>query len=164
MALTQERLKELLHYDPETGVFAWKVRPSNCVKVGDVAGTKHPKGYWRVRVDNDYYLAHRLAWLYVNGMIPDGLEIDHRDGDKLNNRLANLRLATRSQNQQNFRKPFSTSKSGMLGASWHAHKRKWRAAIKVGNKHEHIGYFDTAEEAHAAYVEAKRKHHQFNTL
>jgi hypothetical protein len=100
--LTAERLRELLDYDPETGRFIWrKDHPTaKHIKAGSVAGTKNGRGYWVIGVAGAKYVAHRLAWLYVTGEWPAHL-VDHENGDRLDNRFANLREATDSQNNFN---------------------------------------------------------------
>jgi hypothetical protein len=103
--------------------------------------------------------AHRLAWVYVHGSIPDGMEIDHKDCDPTNNRLDNLRLATSSQQKQNKRVQ-SNNRAGLKGAYYHACRtgKKWRSQIKVGQRLIFLGYFHTAEEAHEAYAAAAAEH------
>jgi hypothetical protein len=150
--LTQERLRELLDYDVETGEFRWKVSTTRSVKVGAIAGNLHRAGYRLIRIDRKARLAHRLAWLYVTGEWPPH-EIDHIDLDKDNNRWTNLRLATRSENKANCRMP-RTNTSGYKGVSWHRRSKKYVVHIGVNGKARHIGLFSTAEAAHAAYVKA----------
>jgi hypothetical protein len=99
--LSQARLHELLHYDPETGVFTWKKHRGRRAVVGSVAGRYHPSGHRVIRVDITSYYAHRLAWIYVHGSIPDGLVIDHINNVRDDNRLVNLRPATYQLNAQN---------------------------------------------------------------
>lgn len=166
MALTQALLKERLHYNPDTGVFTWLVAPRypSKVKIGDTAGNDHPSGYQQVTVAGHKVLLHRAAWLYVNGQIPDGKEIDHRDGDKSNNRIKNLRLATHQQNQENLTTCRSDSKSGLQGVSWRSQNSKWVVRIMVKGKRKHVGTFTTKAEAHTAYLEAKRELHEFCTI
>jgi len=153
MMLTQERLKQLLHYDAQTGAFTWKVR--GCKPAGSVE-----KGYVRIRVDEQMYRAHRLAWLYVYGAFPRN-QIDHRDGNRGNNAIANLREATNGQNQQNVIVPRSTNKVGLRGVSWRNRPVPWQASIVVGGQKQHLGTFSTAQEAHQAYLAAKAKFHPF---
>jgi hypothetical protein len=154
--LTAERLREVLDYDPATGEFRWKVATSNGVRVGQVAGTTNNHGHTTILVDKVRYYAHRLVWLYVNGKFPD-LDIDHIDRNPANNRLANLREATDSQNQGNSRRP-RHNKSGFKGVHWNSSKKKWCAGINIGDRHVKLGAFATPEEAHAAYVFAARAH------
>jgi hypothetical protein len=154
--LTQKRLKELLDYDPNTGVFTWRVSTTNRVRVGGVAGTVHPQGYRQIRVDGRIHKAHRLAWLWMTGDWPLD-QIDHINGVRADNRLANLRPATQSQNSANMRK-HATSKSGYKGVSWSADRAKWQAAIKVNGLKHFLGRFTDPAAAHAAYVAAAEKH------
>jgi hypothetical protein len=145
-------LKELVSYDPETGIFTRLVRTSNKVKVGDVVGARNSHGYLFVNVCGKRYAAHRLAWYYVHGQWPDA-DIDHINGNKADNRIVNLRAATRSQNCANT--PVRrNSKSGLKGVRWQEHAGKWKAQIKDRDGSRHLGYFDSKEAAHAAYVEA----------
>jgi hypothetical protein len=158
--LTATRLREVLHYDADTGVFVRLTR--KYPTTGTVP--KNPRcAYLCIGIDYRVYRAHRLAWLYVHGSWPDG-QIDHINGDKLDNRIANLRVATASQNKQNMRKARSDSRSGLIGASWHTKSNKWRAAIQIDGKKKHLGYFDTPEEAHQVFMEQKREHHAFCTI
>ena len=144
--ITRARVLELLTYDPDTGVFRNRVFRSSVAQAGDVAGCLHNMGYWKIRLDRHYILAHRLAWFYVHGVWPQ--EIDHINRDRGDNRLANLRSATHSQNMMNKRRT-KLSATGFPGVS--KHKNQFYAAIKSGGKKRHIGSFKTAEEAHAAY-------------
>ena len=129
----------------------------NRVKAGDVAGgPSNSKGYWVITLDSCLFLAHRLAWLYVHGAMPPG-HIDHIDGDPTNNRIANLRLATRSENCSNSRP--RPSISGLKGAHWRAQRKTWVCKIQKDGKRFYFGDFATAEEAHAAYVKAAAELH-----
>ncbi len=123
--LTQERLKEVLHYDPETGVFTWKVRTSKRVRIGDRAG--YFGTYVFIRLLGELYRAHRLAWLYAYGTWPTK-DIDHWDRNKHNNSLANLREVTVSENLFNIGVR-SDSTSGVSGVSWSKRDQVWRAYI-----------------------------------
>lgn len=154
--LTAQRLHEMLSYDSETGVFRWKIRPTNRIHVGDLAGGFTDRGYWLIKVDRRGYRAHQLAWLYVHGVWPTH-EIDHINETKADNRLVNLRDATRTQNNRNLSKPNSTSSSGFRGVS--RNKGGWIARIRVDGQSVYLGYFATAEEAAVAYREAKRRFH-----
>ena len=158
--LMQERLKELLHYDPETGIFTWLVRNSSRVKVGDVAGCKSNK-YTAIGVDGRFYYAHRLAWLYMYGNWPVNM-LDHIDSNKSNNKITNLRAANKHENQQNLKKAQSHSISRLIGVS--PNGRGWCARIVLNGKQHHCGTFKTPELAHAAYLEAKRRLHPFGTI
>lgn len=159
--LTFERLREVLDYDPLTGVFSWRVRLSNRGVVGTRAGTPLKGGYVAIRIDGVRYLAHRLAWLYTHGSWPPAL-IDHKDRDPSNNRLANLRPATRLENHQNLN-PRRANTSGFTGVSrCPVNPSKWRAGITYAQRQHYLGRFDTPEEAHAAYLAAKAKLHRFH--
>lgn len=165
--LTAEYLRSILDYDQESGVFVWRERPDmrpmwNSRYAGKRAGfawTVNPGCvYWSIRIHDWPFLAHRLAWLYVYGEWPNG-QVDHIDGDGLNNRIANLRLATKSQNAANARRP-RTNKSGYKGVCLVTGRTdKWRATIKAGGRQVHLGHFSDPREAHAAYCEAARKLH-----
>ncbi len=161
--LTAARLRELLHYDPLTGIFTRLVRTSQNANVGDVAGSPDDAGYIRISVDGKRYRAHRLAWLYMKGEWP-ALHIDHEDTDTGNNRWLNLREATRSVNAQNQRRPHSDGASGYLGVTWEARRGRWSVRIWDGEHNRHLGYFDDPKDGHAAYVAAKRQMHEGNTL
>lgn len=147
-AVTQERLRELLDYNPHTGLFTHKLSRSNRHK-GDIAGSLNVYGYVQMTVDRKVYLAHRLAWLYVNGRWPDG-PLDHKNNIRTHNWIANLRLASPTQNQANARVQ-RNSLSQLKGVGFNPANKKWRAKIRANGKQFHLGYFATAEEAHAAY-------------
>jgi hypothetical protein len=158
--LTQERLKELLHYDPDTGIFINLTQRRGRAKKGAVAGTKNPKGYIIIMIDGKFYYAHRLAWFYFYGEFPEGF-LDHKNQNPSNNRICNLRLATTQENAQNISNPRINNKSGFRGVSWYKSTNKWLAHITINRKVKHLGYFDTPEEAHEAYLNAKREIHIF---
>lgn len=166
--LTAARLRDILHYDPETGVFTRKVRTAQCHQIGDradfVVGTGGQRGYHRVALDGHRHLAHRLAWLYVHGEWPAG-EVDHRNGVRGDNWIKNLRDVTRQINAENFRKATKRNKHGtLLGATLHEQNHCWIARITVARKSIYIGSFTTEEQAHLAYLAYKRKHHIGCTL
>jgi hypothetical protein len=165
--LTEQRLRDLIDYNPDTGLFTRRVSLSPTSYVGQVVGHKTKRGELRFCVDGKPYKAHRLAWLYMTGRWPSN-EIDHVDGNPLNNKFANLREATGAQNKQNFRRARADNSHGFLGVYKHANSRPnrdvWCARITVGGKCRTLGLFDTPEAAHAAYIEAKRQHHPFGTL
>lgn len=159
--LTAQRLREVLHYCPDTGVFTWLVRVAYRINVGRAAGSINAHGYTHIRLDNTVYLAHRLAWLYVFGVWPVS-HIDHINGVRGDNRISNLRDVSASVNGQNRKRAQSNSSSGALGA--YRFKTRWASSIYVSGKTRHIGYFSSAEEAHAAYLRAKRLLHEGCTI
>ncbi len=142
MRVSRDRLRELLHYCPDTGRFTWLKRRSN-VSAGTVAGScGSSHGYWEIRVDSGLYLAHRLAWFYVNGVRTD-------------NRIANLRCATFSQNNCN-RGVRGDNESGFKGVYRPAGRRKWTAQAKINGTQTYLGTYDSPELAHEAYCKAGR--------
>lgn len=136
--ITQERLKELLHYDPDTGFFTWVVSVNRKVKIGDVAGTIGKKGYVQIQADGKQYKAHRLAFLYMLGYMPEH-QVDHKKGVKHDNRWSEIRHVTQICNSQN-RKLDARSTSGFVGVGWHKQHRKWRAYIGINGKLIDLGY------------------------
>lgn len=163
--LTASRLREVLDYNPLTGQFFWRVFRSGRALAGQQAA-REPKchGYSAIFVDGYLYAAHRLAWLHVTGEWPKGL-IDHRDGNKANNVFSNLRDVSFNANMENRRKAHSNNRSGLLGVSiQNKGRRRFQARIQVNKRLMSLGYFKTAEEAHAAYLEAKRRLHEGCTI
>lgn len=152
------RLNDLLLYDANSGNFIRKTSRGPA-KAGRVAGTVTKYGYRIVTVDGQKYCAHRLVWLLHTGVWPSG-DIDHIDGDKLNNRINNLRDVSRSVNQQNRNKILSNNTTGLLGVSYHKRAKSYRATIGLNKKSINLGHYRTAEEAHAAYMAAKQKLHE----
>jgi len=155
--LTVERLRELLDYDPETGEFRWKVRGKGR-RVGVSAGGRRDNGLHRIMIDGARFKAHHLAWFYVYGVWPTGI-LDHRNETPADNWISNLREATVTQNQQNRSRACSDSRTGLLGVS--ANGKGWQARIVVDGKTRCLGTYATPEEAHHAYLAAKRKLHPF---
>ena len=145
MKLTQKKLKQILNYDPLTGVFTRKVTLCNRAIAGSVAGSLDKDGYTQIGISGKHYHAHRLAWLYVYGYFPEH-DIDHIDRDKSNNKIDNLRHATRQCNIRNTGLR-CTNTSGIKGACWDKQQDKWRAQITVNNKQHHLGYFTDFTEA-----------------
>ncbi len=159
--LTQARLKEVLHYDPKTGLFTRRVKTSNSIAVGMPAGHLHSSGYRIISVGGELRRAHRLAWLWMTGSWPSG-QIDHINGRRHDNRFCNLREVTAQLNTQNLKSAQVNNKTGLLGVT--AHGPSWRATITVGGKQRTLGSFPTANLAHVAYLKAKRAEHTGNTL
>ncbi len=161
MLITSEeiaKMKSILNYDCDTGLFTWAKDVSRNVKAGFTAGSLNSSGYLRITVNRKAYYAHRLAWIFTTGEQPKGF-IDHIDGCKSNNAFNNLREVTPSENLQNQRKANQDNQSGLLGAHWHIGCNKFHSQIGLNGKYKHLGYFNTAEEAHAAYLYAKRLLH-----
>lgn len=154
--ITCEELRKLLNYNPETGMFTWLVPTSNRVKVLDTAGSPS-NGYIVLRVKGRNYRAHRLVWLYVYGRWPTSL-IDHINGVRNDNRLANLREATNAENMVNIGKQRNNT-SGFKGVSLHKASGKWSAYCKINYKKHHLGLFNTPEEASAEYQAFAKEHH-----
>lgn len=170
MELTQARLKEVLEYDPETGVFRWLPRPVrtehlrtdrvfNSNFAGKIAGADNGRGYLAIEVDAVGHKAHRLAWFYVHGVWPLD-QIDHINRDRKDNRIANLREADNAKNQANAMRT-DRKIAPYKGLAFHkrAGNRPWQAKITTGGKRLSLGYFATAEAAYSAYCDAARKYH-----
>lgn len=155
--ITQDRLKELLSYNVDTGEFVWLNRKSkqfNSVFAGKVAGTNKSCEYTRINVDGKIYKAHRLAWLYVHGRFPDG-EIDHINHNTTDNRICNLREVTHHQNGLNQSLKIN-SKTGVSGVNWHSAKECWSARISKLGKRVHLGDFRSFFEAVCARKSAEK--------
>lgn len=163
--ITAPRLRELLHYEPEAGVFTWlsAAGARGRIKAGTVAGTKRRDGYIQIQIEGAIYTAHRLAWLYMTGEWPSG-GLDHKHGVRDDNRWSELRAATQLQNLQNLRRAKSNNRTGLLGVSVVGRGGKFKSEIQAGGKKSHLGYFGTPEAAHAAYLEAKAVLHEYQTL
>jgi hypothetical protein len=145
-----------MRYEPHSGLFVWIDSASNVAKNGSIAGTVREDGYLQIKVLGVVVLAHRLAWFYVNGSWPEK-NIDHANGNRADNRIANLRDLAQRGNVENVAGARCTSKTGLLGVSRYG--ARFRATIKINYRQKALGYFDTAEQAHAAYLAAKREHH-----
>lgn len=139
--MTAERLREVLDYDPATGIFK---------RNGQVCGSNNGVGYAQMMIDRKMYSGHRLAWLHVHGVWPDQ-QVDHINGDRSDNRIANLRAATPSDNCGNVSR-HRDNKSGFKGVFPFRHK--WAAQICRSGEKRHLGVFETPEAAHAAYCNA----------
>jgi hypothetical protein len=151
-----ERLREL--FDLRGGELYWRVRPSPTAGAGARAGyLKKTNGYRYIKINGSDYLEHRIIWKLHNGRDPGHLYVDHIDGDALNNKPQNLRLATNSQNQRNRARSASNNSSGITGVYWDARRQKWRARIMVNGKHNSLGHFASADLARGARRAAELK-------
>ena len=158
MKLTQERLKQVVSFEPTTGIFIRILKAKRAV-VGKELGYKKSNGYIALSIDGQKYFAHRIAWLYVYGEFPKH-DIDHIDGDRTNNKIKNLRDVSRTENLQNLKIAKSHNKStGVLGAYLH-NCGKFMSRIKVNKKDVYLGLFDTVEQAQQAYLTAKQQFHK----
>ena len=175
--ITQDYLKECLRYDPRTGDFTWLKRPARHFKsvagqsranggnagksAGDIHKEDSGKEYRRIRISHKggssgLYRAHRLAWLYMFGCFPQN-QIDHINGDSLDNRIENLRDVSNLENGRNQKKP-KNNKSGVVGVSWDKKKLKWASKICVSGKGLFLGYFDEIGDAETARLSANKKY------
>lgn len=161
--LTADQVRELFNYDHETGLLYWKIKPRCWHQDSLVAGNKDISGYVRILIRNTKYKAHRLVWLFVTGKWPDK-EIDHINGEKNDNRFCNLREASKSINAQNMKVARIHNKSGLIGAHWDEKMNCYRPSIRTLGKKYRLGSFETAEEAHQAYLKAKRELHPGCTI
>lgn len=161
--ITQARLKELVTYDPETGIFMRKVRTSNRVDMAKPMGTVDTYGYLWSSLDGKAFRLHRLAMIYVHGSVHDG-DVDHINMDRKDNRIANLREVSRSVNMQNKRVASSNNKTGYIGVCFDSRRNKYYAQIRISGKNTHLGMFDAPDVAHAAYLFAKRNGHKGCTI
>ncbi len=163
--LSTERLYELVHYNAETGVFTRKLRTAQRHHVGDradfIVTSGGLRGYYRIGIDSERYLAHRVAWLYVHKEWPVN-QIDHIDGDPSNNRIANLRDVSDGVNKQNVRRARRGSVTGFLGV--YIVNGRYRARVHLNGSTIYARSFDTPEEAHSAYLKAKRILHEGCTI
>jgi hypothetical protein len=155
--LTQAELMRVLSYQAETGIFRYALSTNKRIRVGDIAGTIM-RGYPRIKIDGTVYEAHRLAWLYVHGSWPAG-QVDHINGVTTDNRISNLRDVTQSGNAQNRRIAQRNNQSGFLGVSVHG-IGKWQADIRINGKKKYLGIYSSPEDAHQAYLKAKRELHK----
>jgi hypothetical protein len=159
---TAAALRLAIHYDPETGLFT-RVKNSSWAKAGDPAGCLNGKGYVEFNLFGRLWRANRLAWLYVHGSWPKGM-IDHKDGNKANNAIDNLRDVPNRTNTENRRHANRNNTTGFLGVRLHKATGKYEARIGVNGSLLYLGLHETPELAHSAYVAAKRLHHAGNML
>lgn len=146
---TKESVREMFEYDAKTGALLWK----NCwhKRLNNTpAGSDYQDGYKRVGINGGSHMQHRVIWIHVHGSIPRGMEIDHKNGIRSDNRISNLRLASRSTNMLNLQRAHRDNRNGFLGVTRHK-SGKFQAVLS----HRYLGLFDTAEQAHAAYTSAK---------
>jgi hypothetical protein len=177
--ISAEYARQLLDYNPETGVLTWKARTPDMFKdgkrpkewrcrnwnskcAGKVAGCDRGDGYWVLRIDDILHFRHRIAWLIKTGDWPSD-EIDHRDGVDKGDVISNLRPATHAENMQNARMK-RNNKSGFIGVSWSKAASKWGARINFQGRYVHLGLFDDPAEASAAYLKAKIEFHPFQPV
>lgn len=158
--LPVEKLRQLVHYCPDTGVFTRLVTTSPNAKKGDRCGNEPiQNGYCLIRIAGTQYKAHRVAWAYMTGEWPSGV-IDHINGIKHDNRFTNLRDTSKSINRQNQRTVRSDNlSSGVTGVSWCRHHNKWKAYIRVDGKLRHLKYCDSVDDAERVYLKAKESLH-----
>jgi hypothetical protein len=166
--LTQDQLKTLLHYDPDTGVFTWLPRDVSLSKnpphtaawntswAGQIAGTMSWHGYIHISLQGKKYKAHRLAYLWMTGKFPLD-QTDHINGNRKDNCWANLREATKTENMRNLKLSIKNT-SGVIGVSWYKREQKWCAVIGVEGRRKVLGYFDTFEDGVAVRAAAEQKH------
>lgn len=147
--MSLDLIRRYLSYDPGTGAFTWIKAPQNRIAVGSVAGTINRNGYRRIIFGGRNYPAHHLAWWFTYGFWPPG-QIDHVNGARSDDRIANLRPATANQNARN-RRSAKGSSSQYLGVTWHARYSCWRAQINFDRRVRHLGYFQDEKDAARAY-------------
>lgn len=155
--MTQAELKALLHYDPDNGLFTWKVSRQGTARAGRMAGNLRSDGYLMIQISGKNYRAHRLAFLFMTGEFPTDM-CDHINGIRDDNRWVNLRQATRAENNRN-RAISLANTSGIKGVCWDKLAGKWQAQICTNSKNEHLGYFTTLADAELAVQAARIKLH-----
>lgn len=177
--ISAETVRQLLAYDPETGALTWKPRTPerfaseyrtaececetwNKKFAGKRAGWLKPNGYRCITLDYRIYREHHIVWLFVTGALPKA-HIDHRNGDRADNRISNLREATNAQNRENMKRS-SRNTSGFTGVSWHSQCGKWVAYISKNNVRHCLGLYSDPRDAHAAYLAAKTSLHSFQPV
>ena len=157
---TPKMLREVFWYNPISGEVKWKAAAGKRVSAAGAAGTLSTSGYIRITYEGVSYSAHHLAWALFKGKWPLD-QLDHRDGDRTNNAIANLRECSCAENQQN-KGISSNNKSGFVGVSWNSRHGGWAAKITANGKVSHLGVYSTREAAAKRYAEEKRRLHKFN--
>ena len=160
--LRHDELLRVLRYEALTGKFFWLVACGRN-KAGDEAGGLDADGYWRLKIFGTHYRRARLAWFYCHKVWPSG-EADHRYGERLDDRIAELRDISHQGNCENLRKPMPKNKSGFLGVSWHAASGMWQVSIKTQGRSINLGKCVDPAVGGAMYVAAKRTLHAGGTL
>ena len=154
-----EELREALDYNPDTGIITWRKSPARRVKAGQEAGTKLNRGYRHITFKQKPYLTHRLAYYIYHGIDPLENQLDHKNGNRLDNTIKNLRLATHADNGRN-RGISKKNTSGVTGVHWNKKKKKWEGYIRINGKQKYLGYFDKdkKQEAIQSRIEAEKKY------
>lgn len=155
------KLREQFYYNPDTGIFVWKI-DKGPARVGQTAGSLNSKGYIVLWFDGKCHKAHRLAWAYVTGILPEH-DIDHRDRNRSNNKWSNLREATRCENHQN-KSGYKNNSTGFPGVYEEKKYGRFGAQIWFKGTKYFLGYFDTALAASDAYLAKKKELHYFQPV
>lgn len=156
IALTADKVRNLFDYDPVSGLLAWKISPSNRVRLGDPVGTVDSKGYGQVQIDCRKYRTHRIIWLWMTGNFPSN-QIDHKNRQRMDNRWENLRDVSRQENSRNLSLS-RKNKSGIIGVYWRNSNQKWHAQITVSRKNISLGFFSNIQDAAEARKIAETKY------
>ena len=154
--LTQALVQELFNYNPETGILTNKIARGQRAKIGDDSGYVSGGGYLHIGINGKKYLAHRICFLHYHGHLPE--KVDHKDNNKLNNEILNLRKCTAQQNSFNA-KISKANSSGVKGVHWHRSTKKWRAVVMIDGKNNHLGLFADIEDASKAVENARIHRH-----
>lgn len=154
--LTQNLVRKLFNYDPETGILTWKVSRTNSIKIGDIAGCINGDGYLQTGISGKSYRNHRIAYLHYHGHLPEF--VDHKDAIKTHNWISNLRKCSKSQNGQNS-KLSKNNTSGVKGVCWCKRNNKWLAVLNIDGKGQYLGLFKDLLEASSSIQAARKKHH-----
>ena len=155
---SQDELQRQLDYNSTNGELRWKIKRNGGAKAGDLAGHISKRGYRRIKIGGRHRMAHRIVWAITYGDTPEDLQIDHINGNKLDNRLQNLRLCSSAENCSN-RAANSRNQSGYKGVYWWKTRQAWRADIRSNGKQYYLGTFSTPELAHMAYCKAAAELH-----